>query len=280
MSRVRNIACSFVFVALLTSNEATSADCLKNRTFTPEPAIQKAIDDFVKKTTTEEDFETYLAPLRKSSRKHMQKFVQNLVYYGSRGRSLREGMAPAVIQQYLQISDAQIVGALLPYIGTKDDRFRKELETAITELDPGFRGSPARFKYINLRQYSLKGGPPPNLVKFIYKKRPALSLHLMVAHYLPYSSLKRKKPIYWAEYSVRHAMALKQLQFDEKYPKAEREAIAALEKASKHKEWWVRLYVAEILSKHSQFRTKEMVERLKRDKHELVRGAVSRNPVK
>ena len=43
---------------------------------------------------------------------------------------------------------------------------------------------------------------------------------------------------------------------------------------SRHGTWWVRLYVAEILRQYAQFRTPELIERLKADEHELVRRAI------
>ncbi|MBW3539808.1 MAG: hypothetical protein KY476_06020 [Planctomycetes bacterium] len=53
-------------------------------------------------------------------------------------------------------------------------------------------------------------------------------------------------------------------------------ARAELAKGAAHAMWWARLYVAEILVQHPEFQTPELVERLKADKHELVRLAITR----
>jgi len=53
--------------------------------------------------------------------------------------------------------------------------------------------------------------------------------------------------------------------------KAEPSAVAELEKLSRHKEWWVRLYVVAIMREHRAFRQPDIIERLKTDAHPLVR---------
>lgn len=45
---------------------------------------------------------------------------------------------------------------------------------------------------------------------------------------------------------------------------------------SRHKQWWVRLYAAEILHRHPEFRTPEMMTRLANDEHKLIRQANAR----
>ena len=47
--------------------------------------------------------------------------------------------------------------------------------------------------------------------------------------------------------------------------------MATLTNLSQHKEWWVRLYAVEIMRQHPEFRKSEIVERLKKDEHPLVR---------
>jgi hypothetical protein len=49
------------------------------------------------------------------------------------------------------------------------------------------------------------------------------------------------------------------------------EAAFQLEKLSKSDEWWVRMYVAAIIRQHPAFRCPEIVARLEKDSHPLVR---------
>jgi hypothetical protein len=48
----------------------------------------------------------------------------------------------------------------------------------------------------------------------------------------------------------------------------------ALGYLSEHAEWWVRLYVAEIVQQHPELRTDALMKRLRDDPHQLVRDAI------
>ena len=52
-------------------------------------------------------------------------------------------------------------------------------------------------------------------------------------------------------------------------------ALEQMDILSRRKEWWARLYVAKIMRQHPAFRQSEVVERLKRDKHPLIREAMT-----
>jgi hypothetical protein len=87
---------------------------------------------------------------------------------------------------------------------------------------------------------------------------------------------EQTRAIHWAEYSVRHVLALKRFHRGDKIPEAIRDAVQALDGLSQSDEWWVRLYVAEILSQHPEFRTEAMTNRLSLDNDELVQQAITR----
>ncbi len=248
-------------------------------TFEPDPETQKLINKVAYTTGGKKEGEAFfetLDLLTKRGGKNYSKLVPNLVYYLSRGKDVQEGMAPGIIIQFLGISEGQILSALLPYVGAEDELFRINLERLIVEMEPGFREQHG-FKYIYLRGYADQGElPPRNAVEFLYRKGPGAALLTMTKAYYSGPETDRTRAIRWAEYSVRHVLALKRFNKKGKLTEASRDAVAALDELSKDNEWWVRLYVAEILSQHSEFRTQEMVDRLQGDKDELVRQAISR----
>jgi hypothetical protein len=52
-------------------------------------------------------------------------------------------------------------------------------------------------------------------------------------------------------------------------------ARSAIDYLSKHTDWWIRLYAAEIIRRHPEFRVAPIVDRLKKDENELVRKTVT-----
>ena len=202
--------------------------------------------------------------------------VPNLIYYSSRGQNTKEWIAVAGIIQHLSIGERQILSALLPYVGAEDELFRKELEKWIVDLEPGFREQHG-FEYIYFGGYAhQKKWPPRNAVEFLFRKRPGAALLTMTRYYHTGPETEKTRAIKWAEYCVRHVLALKSFHRGDKLPEATKDAVKALDELSQSDEWWVRLYVAEILSQHPEFRTKAMDTRLSFDNDELVRQAISR----
>jgi hypothetical protein len=79
-----------------------------------------------------------------------------------------------------------------------------------------------------------------------------------------------------AETVVGNAVRLKP--YAQQFQAALPEAREQLVNLSKNKEWWARLYVAEIMQQHPELRIAEVLDDLSDDENELVRNAVSRHP--
>jgi len=270
----RDVLLGLIAMCSISAAESTANEKI---TFEPDPEIQKLINEIAYTTGGKKQGEAFfenLDLLQKRSGKNYSKLAPDLIYYSSRGQNVREGMAAAGIIHYLGISEMQVLGALLPYVGVEDELFRKELEKLIVDLEPGFREQRG-FKHIYLRGYADQNEwPPLNAVEFLYRKRPGAAVLTMAKAYFTGLETEKRRPISWAVYSVRHVLKLKQFNRRDLVPAALREAVKALDGLSKREEWWIRLYVAEILSQHPEFQTKEMLDRLKDDKHKLVRSAI------
>ncbi|MEX2172066.1 MAG: hypothetical protein WD851_22285, partial [Pirellulales bacterium] len=87
------------------------------------------------------------------------------------------------------------------------------------------------------------------------------------------SELRRE--VLLAEHTVSNAIWLKEHRFGEEFQKALPEATSELAKLAKHDEWWVRLYVAEIMRQHRELRQRAVVQRLASDSNSLVSKAAT-----
>ena len=269
-----------LLVAVLSVGPLAAADPAPNKQveFEPDTEIQELIRQFRSLHGGKDDVEEFyknLKTLKKKGGKSHNILIPNLLYYMSRARDMRDWMVVVGLIHQMGISDQQMVLGLLPYVSDKDELFRKETEKSIRDLEPGFRELTG-FKHISFRSYAnQKQLPPLNTVEYLYRKRPGAAVLTMAQAYYTRLETPKRRPIEWADYSVRHVLKLKDFNRRDLEPAALREAVKALEELSKNEDWWVRLYVAEILSQHPEFQTKEMLDRLKADKDELVRNAIS-----
>lgn len=90
--------------------------------------------------------------------------------------------------------------------------------------------------------------------------------------------LKERSDLELAEHIINNAIWLNKNGFAERFQKELPEATAELSKLAKHKEWWVRLYVAKIMQRNPELRDAAVMERLGADSNALVRQAA--NPAK
>jgi hypothetical protein len=84
---------------------------------------------------------------------------------------------------------------------------------------------------------------------------------------------EKRNEILLAEHIVHNAIWLEENGFRARFQTAWPEAMAELDKLARHKEWWARLYVAHIMSRHPELRQPEVVQQLSKDLHPLVSAA-------
>jgi hypothetical protein len=113
--------------------------------------------------------------------------------------------------------------------------------------------------------------PPTGLIRYLYTTSPGTALLTLKEQYSPGPSEGRD--ILWAEHAISDAL------WKEKHGFLKNadwnEALKQLIELSRHKRWWVRLYVAEILRQHPQFDLPRVIRELKQDENALVREAAT-----
>lgn len=182
----------------------------------------------------------------------------------------------------LGIPRATMVAVLIPYIDHDHPRVRHMARNFLGKIEGGATEEVCgRRDYRWYEPLISRGDPPLPLVRYMYEHGPGSALlvlnrvHLVGTPSSTSPEWKRYQRILWAEHVVSNNLWKQEHQFigeDEVEPAA----AAELEKLSRHEAWWARLYVAEILAQHPEFRTDEVVARLKDDRHELVRLAITR----
>jgi hypothetical protein len=199
------------------------------------------------------------------------KLVPQLLYYSVAATSTKDGMAFGVIVEALRLEEDSIVGPLIPFLGADELALRAETRNVLCGFE---RGTPARAPdfeaYRPLLEADLRAGKPPNvhLVQHMFESHPGAALLL----FREISALRREesRALLWAEHEVADALWKYHygfLQPDE----TDTEAFEQLAKLSGHSEWWVRLYVAQVMHRHKALSDARIVAALKQDAHELVR---------
>jgi len=169
-----------------------------------------------------------------------------------------------------------IVAALLPLLDDVDPDIRREAGGLLRGLEDRSALRPPDYSmYHTLLEADFRAGraPQSSLVAFMYEGDPGVAL-LTVVRASQMRDPAEMKPILWAEHVVADLMWRRQFGFVD--AKAVDPAVVReLDKLSQHKEWWARLYVAEIIRKNPELGTKAIRERLAADSHELVRQSAT-----
>ncbi|MGH7931429.1 MAG: hypothetical protein ACREQV_26990 [Candidatus Binatia bacterium] len=212
--------------------------------------------------------------------------VRQLVYYDAHppeGAGDQAGLYALLILERTEISDFKIVEALATCLNTSDAELLDSIQERFDVIDgvDEWRRKPLNPPNYDVYEWYIKSRVqreaqvPEPFVVYIYRNVPGMALRAFVgAHDWRFNyrnDLKwpeeKRRPILLSEHVVSDAVWRKEHGFEDKFDAAKPEALAELEKLSKHETWWVRLYVAEILYRHPEFRTPELVERLKTDEH-------------
>jgi hypothetical protein len=113
---------------------------------------------------------------------------------------------------------------------------------------------------------------PVAFIEYVYERLPP-GKALVVFHFGQWPPQKKDSDVILAEHIVSDAIWLKENRFAERFQKALPEANAELAKLAKHKEWWVRLYVAWMMRRHPEVRQADVLQLLSADNNKLVREA-------
>ncbi len=243
--------------------------------FQPNQTVQQALIELYP-LNSQEDLHSKARRLEALSGGR-DRLMRDLVWFGSRTADTRGGMVPAVVVNTLAISDREIVSALVTILGARDDGFRKEAEQLVRDLEPGLRQCRGTFEILGdfIRSGDQQTAEPPlPLVQFIFRTHPANALRAMTSEFLRDSPAQTRELI-WAEHVVADAIWKKENQFTDALAEVGRDVAEQLDALAKHRQWWVRLYAAEVLRRHPELGEPETIKQLRQDAHELVREAVS-----
>jgi len=267
-----------VFV-LVTSVEPVCGFSTETDRIKPCPEIQEAIQRLLD-TSDKEEFSAQLEGFRKRHGPHYQQLIPQLFYYsmGDKGQErrhdIKEAMAFGMIAQQLEFSNGNIFNALIPYLNTDDESLRRAIENVFGGFENTSSGRPPDFSlyYSRIWRDFRKGmDPPDGLIRYMYERNPGTALLTM--NLAARLDRNESRQITWAEHVISDVIWKHTHKFLKPHV-VEPVAAEQLAKLSRSKNWWARLYVAEIMCQHEGFRQPEIIQRLKKDDHPLVRKAM------
>lgn len=171
------------------------------------------------------------------------------------------------------ISANSIIEAVVPYLETKDIELKKQLLWLLNLID--YRGV-QKVDYSEYEIYikSKKDNLPQTLIQYMYEKLPGEALLTLMRIYM--KEPESREFITQAEQIVDNDIRKRFFCPVEKRDKVGAEAEKALNDLSKNDQWWVRLYVAEIVGREPVLRSPEILDRLRKDTNPLVHDTLKR----
>jgi len=239
-----------------------------------DPALQAAIRTLAR-PQNESEFRTALETLRQLGGPNHQSLIPQLLLYAARSDNTRDAMIFGVVVRELRISDRSLAEALIPLLDAPDELIGREVRNILGGIEDRSADRPPDFSiYRQLIADDLRrnADSPAPLIQYMYEADAGRALQTLVRAF-GLRDPERIKPILLAEHTVADALWKQQFGFIEP-GRAEPAAIAEMDKLSHHDLWWVRLYVANIASRHPEFSSAPINERLQRDPNALVRLAL------
>ena len=174
---------------------------------------------------------------------------------------------PTVVRE-LEIPKTRALRTLIPYLNSDDERLSRAVRMYIATPPPQTENNiEILLSYISDKPSQVD--PPWEVVKIVYFIAPKESLERFAYMWLQRKDqLDRKKAILWGEQAVSDVIF--RLANGVQKPDDVQLAVAELDKLSQFDEWWVRLYVAEMLRLRKEFRDERIVNRLQKDSIPLV----------
>ena len=247
------------------------------------PALlpNKAIQDSLRALTpgqfkTEAEWKARLNSLKEISGNRFEVLLPQLVYWSANSRGMEEAMLPAAIIEQLGISEHAFPGALWPYLDSDDPKIRKAVRGIIVGTEDVSASRPPDFSdhaaVLSARFRSKESVPKP-LVAYMFERAPGQAVLSCMRVYAQ-QDLAAWKSTLWAEHVVNDVLWKQENGFLKPH-ETEPAAVEQIDKMSRRAEWWVRLYAAEIMRQHPEFRAAEIVERLAKDENDLVKRVIA-----
>lgn len=191
------------------------------------------------------------------------------------------GLVVRVILDRLEIPDRPIIRALAPHLDATNQSLRSFAYDWFQYHDNASRWDPDKpLEPLNFSEYGAylrnrvrkKEAIPEAFIIYIYSREPS---HALLAFYYAHEEWPpKRRDLLWSEHVISNAIWMKENGFDEAFKKAQPEAIEHLQQLSRHDQWWVRLYVAKIIS-YPGLEDGSIHEQLLKDENELVQRAIA-----
>lgn len=296
---LRNLFWSFIvsvfillvpFFVIISNNNEGMATQQEYKTILPNSEIQSLIESIAMPTgqdkkifsgSGEKFLKSKLSELVKLAGGDHAKLVPQLVYYSMHVKDWKNAMAAGFIVEQLKISKQNIALGLIPYLDTNDKALQKEMYNWLGGVDVDESTKKINFDLYKTVICENKLAPPKGLIKYMYQKSPETALSILYDIYSDKPS--EKKSIVESGQIISSDINKRYYGSVEGKPKISKDAKERLSKLSQSKDWYVRLYVAEILRQHSEFQSQDVIERLKNDKDPLVQEVVAeitKKPIK
>jgi len=175
-----------------------------------------------------------------------------------------------LVLDLLDFPPSLVMRVLAPYL----DSDNRQLRLLARDW---FQGYSKRIEQDSLKAYSVyvrqsrarNREVPVAFIEYVYEQLPP-GKALEVFELGRWPPQMRGSDVILAEHIVSNAIWLKETGFNDRFQQALPEANTELAKLAKHKEWWVRLYVAEIMLRHRDLRQDDVVALLSKDSDPLV----------
>jgi hypothetical protein len=225
-----------------------------------------------------------LDELREIRNDDPEMLVQQLLYYSAHADHLAGSMVVAIVDCPLRISKSVIVRAVMPhieYLYPQDDiadtkpmtALRGGMRMLLEFVNDAHGEEEPDYKFYKSWIRNHEADSSPNLVRYMYDKASGAALLTMSQVYS--EEKDEHSHLVWSDHVISDAIWKKEHSFEEAFQQAKSKAVEQLEKLVQQEQWWARLYAAEILHRHPEFRTPEMMQRLQNDEHNLVRQAIT-----
>jgi hypothetical protein len=197
---------------------------------------------------------------------------QLLLYDATSGDTENARSCVGRILEDARIPKEAAVTALVIHLDSADQSVQRMVRSLLRGYEDRSATRPPDFSaYRAIIETAVRAGKEPSdsLVKFMYETDPGTALLTMMRGY-QLRDPNEMKPILWAEHVIADMFWKRQFGFlaPQEVPAA---TVNELDALSRHERWWVRLYVAELLHCHSELRRPEMFDRLREDRHPVVR---------
>ena len=274
----RSIPIGMALISTCFMLSAVGAEAPREYPIEANPNVQRRIQGVIEIGTSDvprSDKFAAMESLRPLVEEDPQTLIRQLLYFqhahaGESDVDLEKRMLAQSIIHQLSIPPTEIAKAVIPYAFTENRHLQGEVQRLLTRVEGVPRHRTPDFSYYQSLLTANRKDPSQDLVRYMYERSPGQAVLTLEAVYRQPNG--PDKLVLWAEHVVSDVIWKQQHSFLEE-DQVEPQAVEQLEKLSSHEAWWARLYVAEILRQHPEFRTATIVKRLNEDDHPLVRQA-------